>query len=328
MGIACLIMRVARTLTLDETRIEEVPDPVCGDGEVVCRVLACATCGSDVQPHYVGPKLPAVLGHELTGEVVEVGRGVDGVRPGDRVAIHHHVPCGACERCRRGHETLCPTFRGTRIDPGGFAEYVRIEPRLVGELYPLGGLDPVVATLTEPLACAVRAQERIGLRARDRLLVLGAGTSGLLAIAAARARGVERIFVAEPDAGRRSRARAWGAEPHDGEPVDVAIACTTAVAAIAGAAEALDAGGTLCVYAPPAPGTLLPVDANALFSRELRVLSSWSAGPREMRAALGLLQGDAVRASEVVTHRLPLERTGDALALQRSGDAYKVAVLP
>ena len=137
-------MKVARTLTEAETVLEEAPDPVAGPGEVVCRVLACATCGSDVQSFYVRRKLPAVLGHEPAGEVVEVGAGVQGVAVGDRVAIHHHAPCGECRRCRRGHETLCERFRSTRLDPGGFAEYVRLQPELVDELLPLDDMDPVL----------------------------------------------------------------------------------------------------------------------------------------------------------------------------------------
>src|SRR3954468_22866882 len=190
-------MRAAVTVALGETRVEELPDPACGPGDVVCRVLACATCGSDVAGHYVARKLPAVLGHEPAGEVVEVGRDVRGPRVGERVAIHHHAPCGACPRCAAGHETLCARFRATRLDPGGFAEYVRVEAALVGELLPLGGLDPVVATLTEPLACALRAQARVP---GDRLLVVGAGASGLLHVAAARDRA--RVFVREPDPAR------------------------------------------------------------------------------------------------------------------------------
>jgi L-iditol 2-dehydrogenase len=213
-------MRAARTLSLDSTVIVDLDDPVCGPGEVVCRVLASATCGSDVLGWYVTRKLPAVLGHEPVGEVVEVGAGVTRVAPGDRVAIHHHAACGACRVCAAGHETLCPQFRATRLDPGGFAEYVRVQRELVDELLPLDGLDPVAATCTEPLACAIRAQDRVGLSPRDTLLVVGAGASGLLHVAAARARGVERVLVAEPHADRRRRAVAWGAEPFGGADDD------------------------------------------------------------------------------------------------------------
>ena len=318
-------MKVARTVDPGDTRVETVPDPVCGPGEVVCRVLACATCGSDVQDFYVARKLPAVLGHEPAGEVVEVGDGVTSVRPGDRVAIHHHVPCGSCERCRGGHETLCAQFRATGLDPGGFAEYVRLTAPLAGELLALDGLDPVAATCTEPLACALRAQDRAGARVGRSLLVVGAGASGLLHVAAARARGIE-VCVAEPDPARRALAVAWGASEHDGEPVDVAIACTSKRAAIAVAAEALGAGGTLLLYAP----TVEPVPLTGwdVFARELTVTASWSAGPGDMRAALALLQAGAVATEELIGARFDLAGTGDALAAQRSGAVLKAVVLP
>jgi L-iditol 2-dehydrogenase len=336
-------VKVARTVSPGETRVEEVPDPVAGPGEVVCRVLACATCGSDVQDFYVARKLPAVLGHEPAGEVVSTGTGVRGVAVGDVVAIHHHAPCGACERCARGHETLCAAYRASGLDPGGFAEYVRLPAGLVGELLPLDGLDPVVATLTEPLGCALRAQARCGV-ARDRsLLVVGAGASGLLQIAAARARGVERVYVAEPDDARRALAVTWGAHEHEGGDdvgapgaadessagaVDVAIVCTSSPAAIAAGAAALDVGGTLCVYAPTAPGEPLPVGGWDVFSRELHITSSWSAGPADMRAALALLRAGAVRVDELITARFGLAGTGAALAAQRSGAALKAVVCP
>lgn len=321
-------MRVARTISLDETRIEQAPDPICGAGDVVCRVLACSTCGSDVIDWYVRRKVPAVLGHEPAGEVVEVGADVRGVAVGDRVAIHHHAPCGECRRCRRGHETLCERFRSTRLDPGGFAEYVRVSADLVDELLPLDGMDPVLATLTEPLGCALRAQDRAGLRPGDALLVVGAGAAGLLHIAAAHARGIDAVWVREPRPDRLALAESWGATAHGNEPVDVAIVCAEAPEAIAAAADAVAPGGALCLYAPPSPGTPLGIDGNAIFMGELEVCASWSAGPGDMRAALDLLRRGAVRAGELITHRFPLDRTGEALAAQRSGEAMKAVVVP
>jgi L-iditol 2-dehydrogenase len=307
-------VRVARTYSLDDTRVEEVPDPACGPGEVVCRVLACATCGSDVQDWYVARKLPAVLGHELTGEVVESR--ADGVEAGTRVVIHHHSPCGACAVCRSGHETLCAQFRSTALDPGGFSEYVRVEADLVGELLPLDGLDPVLATLTEPLACAMRATPEV-----DSLLVVGAGASGLLHIAAARA---GEVHVLEPREDRRARAIAWGAQEWDGRPVAAAVVCTPRADAIAAAVDALGPGGKLCLYAPPGPGEAA-VDGNAIFMKELQVSASWSAGPADMRAALAFLRD---RPLDLVERTFGLEQTGEALRLQKSGEALKAAVLP
>ncbi len=321
-------MRVARSLTPDQVVLEECPEPVAGPGEVVCRVLACGVCGSDVSPYYVARKLPAVLGHELVGEVLEIGAGVDGVGAGDIVAVHHHAPCGQCRRCRRGHETLCEQFRATGLDPGGFAERVRVPAPLVGELLALDGLDPLAGTFVEPLACVLRALDRAGLRAGDALLVVGAGSNGLLAIAAAHARAVDVVWVREPRADRRHLAESWGAAHHADEPVDVALVTTASGAAIAAGAAALAPGGVLCLYAPPPPGTPLDLDSEGLFLREIDVRASYSAGPGDMRAALELISSGRLDPVGLVTHRLGLADTGRALDLQRRGEALKAVVQP
>jgi len=322
-------MRVARSFAAGDVRIEEADDPEPGAGEVVCEVLACGVCASDVTDWYVAPRLPAVLGHELVGTITAVGPDAAAPQPGTRVAIHHHAPCGECRRCRRGHETLCERFRATRLDPGGFAEKVRITRELTAELLELpSGLDPATATFIEPLACVLRAQDRAGLRPGDALLVVGAGVNGLLQIAAAHARGVEAVWVREPRPERLELAEAWGAEHHGNELVDAAIVCTPRPDAIASAAGALAPGGTLCLYAPPAPGAPIPVDGSELFLRELKVTASYSAGPRDMRAARELIATRRIDPRELISHRLPLEETGRALDLQRQAAALKVVVEP
>jgi len=322
-------MRVARSFAAGDVRIEEAEDPEPGPGEVVCDVLACGVCASDVTDWYVAPRLPAVLGHELVGTITAAA--ADAIAPpiGARVAIHHHAPCGECRRCRRGHETLCERFRATRLDPGGFAEKVRISPELTAELLELpDSLDELAGTFVEPLACVLRAQDRAGLRAGDALLVVGAGVNGLLQIAAAHARGVEAVWVREPRAERLELAERWGAEHHGNELVDVAMVCTPKPDAIAAAAQATAPGGTVCLYAPPAPGAPLPIDGSELFLRELAVTASYSAGPGDMRAALELIAEDRIDPTPLVSHRLPLEQTGKALDLQRSATALKVVVEP
>jgi len=322
-------MRVARSFAPGDVRIEEAPEPEPGPGEVVCDVVACGVCGSDVTDWYIAPRLPAVLGHEVVGTVRTLGEGVTAAAVGARVAIHHHTPCGECRRCRRGHETLCERFRATRLDPGGFAERVRVSQELVEELLELpDGLDPVTATFIEPLACVLRAQDRAGLRAGDSLLVVGAGVNGLLQIAAAHARGVEVVWVREPRKERLELAEAWGAEHHGNELVDVAIACTPKPEAIEAAAAAVAPGGTLCFYAPPAPYAPPGLDATALYLREITVTASYSAGPGDMRAALQLIAERRFDPTPLVSHRLPLDETGRALDLQRRAGGLKVVVEP
>jgi L-iditol 2-dehydrogenase len=321
-------MRVARSVTTHDVVIEEADEPEVGEGDVLCRVLACGVCGSDVLDSWVAKKVPVVLGHELSGEVVAVGADVREVAVGDRVVVHHHAPCGECRRCRRGHETLCERFRATALDPGGFAERVRVPADLVDELLVLDGLDPERATFVEPLACVLRAFERSGLRAGDTLLVVGCGTSGLLAVAAARARGIEVVWARDPRAERLERALALGAERHGNELIDVAIVCTPKPAAIAAGFAAVAPGGSLCLYAPPSPGEALGLDGHALYVGEIDVCASYSAGPDDMRAALSLVASGRVDPLSLVTHRLGLDETGRALELARSGEAIKALVLP
>jgi len=321
-------VRVARSLTSREVAVEERPDPAPGPGELVCRVLACGVCGSDVSETYVSRKLPAVLGHEVVGEVLDAGAGVTAWAPGDRVVIHHHVPCGECRRCARGHETLCEQFRSTALDPGGFAERVRLSAPLVGELLALGDVDPVAGTFVEPLGCVLRALDRARLQPGDSLLVVGAGSNGLLAVAAAHVRGIEAVWIREPREDRRGLAEALGATAHGDEPVDAAFVTTADAEAIAGAAAALGPGGTLCLYATTGPGTPVGLDTEQLFLREITVCSSWSAGPADMRAAFELIQSGRIDVLALVTHRLGLGEVARALDLQRRGEALKAVVVP
>jgi L-iditol 2-dehydrogenase len=224
---------------------------------------------------------------------------------------------------------MCERFRATKLDPGGFAERVRIPSELVDELLPLPDeLDPVAATFIEPLACVLRALDRAGARAGDSLLVVGAGVNGLLTIAAAHARAVEVVWVREPRPERLEMALDHHAERHGNELVDVAIVCTPKPDAIGHAFSSVAPGGTLCLYAPPAPSAPPDFDATDLFLRELTITASYSAGPADMREALRLITGGHIDPLPLVSHRLPLEETATALALQRRGEALKAVVLP
>jgi L-iditol 2-dehydrogenase len=291
-------MKVAFTDARGETRLEDAPDPQCGPGDVVCRVLACAAGDADLDA-----ALPAVLGREPSGEVVAVGAGVDAVADGDAVAIHTR-----------------------ELEPGGFAEYVRVPAR--GELLPLEGVDPVAATLLDPLAAALRAQDRAELTGEDALLVVGTGVRGLLHVAAAFARGVEDVLIRESHPDLRALAQRWGARPYGGERVTVAIVTTPAPRDLADAAETLAAGGRLLLHADPRPRSIILVDAHTLAERELRLTASHGAGPHHARAALTLLRAGAVPIADLITARFSLALAGDALAAQRSGAALKAVVLP
>jgi L-iditol 2-dehydrogenase len=278
--------------------LTELPDPD-GDGELV-RVRACGLCGTDVQKIGQAPE-GTVLGHEVVAE-----RG-----DGERVALIHHLPCGRCDRCRAGHESTCAEFRAATIVPGGFAERVRAREVLALP----EEVDDAVATFAEPLACVLRAVERLP---RGRVLVVGCGFSGLLFVQALLRRGDE-VFVADPLVERIELARGYGAERVDG-PVDAAVLC--AHAGLDGALAVLEAGGTLLVFSwlvEPAR-----VDLEAVLRRELSIVGSCSATPVAMRDAIELLP----ELDPVPTLVLPLERFGEGLEAYRRHEAVKVVFTP
>jgi L-iditol 2-dehydrogenase len=324
-----------------DVRIEELERPRPGPGELLVEMRACGICGSDLLDWYIEPRAPVVLGHEPVGVVVETGAALDGPLPevGTRVFAHHHVPCGRCERCLRGRETLCETFKKTRIHPGGFSEYILVPaPNVALDVLavPDAVSDPA-ATVIEPLACVVRGQRRAGVSPDMRLLVVGGGQIGLLNAQAAVAAGA-RVAVAEPLSERRalaSRLGARGVEPDaaavlgalEGRPT-VALICTGAWAAWTLALDAIDAGGIVQLFAPASPGATRSFDANDLFFRELEVQASYSAGPGDTRAALELIESGAVQPETLITHRFALEETAKALEAARRREAVKAIVTP
>lgn len=333
-------MRAAVYHAPGDVRIEEVERPTPGPGEVLLEMRACGICGSDLLDWYIERRAPVVLGHEPVGVVVETGMPIDGPLPeaSTRVFAHHHVPCQRCELCRRGHETLCETFKRTRIHPGGFAEYILV-PAKNAALDVLGLPDAVsdaAATAIEPLACVVRGQRRAPVSDETRVLVVGGGQIGLLNAQAALAAGAT-VAVAEPLPGRRALAVRLGAravEPDAGAVIDalgapptLAVLCTGADAAWALALEAIDAGGTIQLFAPASPEATRSFDANDVFFREIEIQASYSAGPSDTRAALELIRSGAVRPEELVTHRFPLEETAMALDAARRREAVKAIVV-
>ncbi|WP_028059829.1 alcohol dehydrogenase catalytic domain-containing protein [Candidatus Solirubrobacter pratensis] len=314
-----------------EVRLEERAAPVPGRGEVLVEMRACGICGSDLMEWYLASRVPLVLGHEPAGVVVAVGEGAPAA-VGERVFVHHHVPCGECEHCRRGHETLCDTFKATRIEPGGFSELILVPARNVAvDLLPLpDSVSDEAATLVEPLACCVRGLERARVGDGTRLLVIGGGQMGLLTAQAAVARGAS-VTLAEPLQARRELARELGArgvEPRAeqvGTP-NVIMLATGAAAAWELALACADRGAVIQLFAPSGPGQERSFVVDEVFFKELEIQASYSAGPRDTRAALALIESGAVTPEKLITHRFGLEDTGAALAMARSREGVKVIV--
>jgi len=339
-------MRVAMYYSNRDVRLENLPVPKVGSGELLIRTRASGICGSDLMEWYRIKKAPLVLGHEVTGEVAEVGEGVENFKVGDRVFSSHHVPCGKCRYCLSGHQSVCDLLRTTHFDPGGFAEYIRV-PRINVELGTLRIPDTMTfdeGSFIEPLACVVRAQRFAGLTAGQTVLVMGSGISGLLHIQLARARGATRILATDISDFRLKAAEQFGADAtihgsadvparvrdlNDGRPADVVIVCTGAMPAIQQAIRSVDRGGTLLFFAPTAAGVDVPIPLFDYWRDEISVLTSYAGSGEDLKESLELIRAHKVRVGDMVTHRLPLAQAGLGFQLTANGqNSIKVILDP
>ena len=325
--------------------VEEVPLRPPEAGELLVRVRACGLCPGEMMDWYMARKAPVVPGHEVVAEVVRAGDGVGGFAPGDRVFVHHHAPCLACRACRRGDHVHCPTFRRTRLIPGGLAEYALVPAEIVrADVRPLPPvLSDEAATFVEPLACVVKSCRRAGVAAGDRVLVIGLGVMGLLHALLARRLGAEVVVGADRVASRLARAAALGAHVVDvdredlveatrqrtgGQGADVVVVGPGTVQALEAGLSCAAPGGTLVVFTPAPPEARWPVPVHDLYFREVRVVPSYSAAPPDTEQALRYLT-EGLPVDDLVTHRLPLDRAAEGYALVRQAtEALKVVVRP
>jgi len=340
-------MRVAMYYNNKDIRIEEMPKPEIGPGELLVRVEASGVCGSDVMEWYRIHKAPLVLGHEIAGEVVAVGEGVTRYTVGDRISASHHVPCNACHYCLSGNHTACDTLRRTNFDPGGFAEFLRLPAINVDRgVYLLP--DEVSfeeATFIEPLACVLRAQRRAQIGPGKTVLVLGSGIGGLLHIHLAGKLGATRVVATDIDNSRLRAATRFGAdlalnateeiktklrEANEGRLADSIMVCTGAVTAMQQAMECVERGGTILFFAPTDKDVTIPLSINNLFWRnDVTLTTSYAGDYADHMTALQLIQAKRVSVKEMITHRLGLAETEEGFRLvAQAGDSIKVIIAP
>ena len=340
-------MRVAMYYNNHDVRLEEMPVPEIGPGELLLKVEASGLCGSDVMEWYRIQRAPMVLGHEVSGEVVQVGAGVDRYKEGDRMVVTHHVPCNACHWCLNNRHTACDTLHQTNFDPGGFSEYLRIPQINVDRgVFPIPDHVPYEeASITEPLACVYRGQKRANLQPGQNVLVLGSGLAGLLHINLARALGAGRIIATDMVDYRLQAARRLGAdtafsatedvparlrEANDGRLADLVIVCTGALPALHQALQSVERGGTVLFFAPTEPGVSLPVPINDVFFRnDVTLTTTYAGAPADLATALEMIGSGRVQVGQMISHRLGLAEAGLGFKLTaEAGDSLKVIIQP
>ena len=330
-----------------DVRVEEMPTPQIGPGELLVRVEASGICGSDVMEWYRLDRAPLVLGHEIGGQIVAVGDGVESYKEGERVSAAHHVPCNTCYYCLSGHHTVCDTLRRTNFDPGGFAEYIRLPAINVdrGVFLLPDEVSFEEATFIEPLACVRRGQRRAQMQPGQSVLVIGSGISGLLHIQLACALGAGCIVATDISSYRLETAQHFGADiaihaedysparlrqVNQGRLADLVIVCTGATSAVNQALESVERGGTILFFAPTNPGVTIPISINDLFWRnDITLTTSYAGSPADYAEARELIRARRVRVREMITHRLGLAETGLGFQLvAEAQNSIKVIIEP
>lgn len=347
-------MTVAACAAGGAVRLETRPRLEPGPGEMLLRLRCAGLCGTDLfKLRYGTAPEGAVLGHEVVGTVEALGPGARGFAPGDRVVVPHHAACGKCDLCRRGSQPLCPAFRENLLVPGGFSDWVLVRERAVREA--ACGLPPHLAdeaaVFLEPAACVLRGIRHARLEETSLagtgpgcVAVLGAGSMGLLHLLVLKTLYPDlRVGVSDPQEERRELARRLGAdaatppgeaaretlrELSAGLDAD-AVFDTVGGAAVLEEALALSRpGGAVVLFAHAETGERAGFDLNAFFKSERRLLGSYSSSLGEQREIYRLLATRRLDPSPLVTHRLPLSRFAEAVALARDRRALKVLLVP
>lgn len=319
--------------------VEDVPVPEIGAGEMLVRVDACGVCVTDVKK--IEKKLlpgPRIFGHEIAGTVARLGPGVTRWREGDRVVVHHHIPCGSCFYCGVQAYAQCERYKangttaGFAPSGGGFAEYVRALDWIVerGAIAIPDGVSAEEASFVEPVNTCLKAVVKAGVRAGQTVLVVGQGPIGLLLMQLARWAGAD-VFASDTMADRLEKSRALGAvaaldartedvtrelrAATGGRGADCTLLAAVGPAPFAQALEATRSGGSVMVFSATSPGETAVVDLGALCVAEKQILTSYSASVDVQDTAAQLVFGREIRVRELITHRLPLDQAPAAVEL-------------
>lgn len=319
--------------------VVETPAPrLHGENEILVRTAVCGICSGDLMPWYLQNKVGTVLGHEIAGWAIEVGSEVSHVRPGDLVFLHHHAPCLACAACERGAFVHCPTWRASKLDPGGMAEFIRV-PAVIARVdaFAVPGLAIEQAVFIEPLACCVKALQRVPRLPGSRGVVVGCGVMGLLNLMTSLALGAHEVVAVEPDPERQHKALTCGAaEVLTPEEAERSLAASAEFVVIGpGHSNVIHQslayvrpGGTAVLFTPTPAGVQTSLDLGDLYFREISLVPSYSCGPVDTRFAYELLRERRIQPQGLVTHRFHLHDIQRAYDTARAGGAaLKVLVV-
>jgi L-iditol 2-dehydrogenase len=309
-------------------------------------VKASGICGSDVMEWYRIKKAPRILGHEITGDIVEIGKNVKKYKSGDRIFVSHHVPCNACKFCLNNQHTLCHTLHSTNFYPGGFAEYLRVPEINVdrGVFVLPNEISYDEGVFIEPLACVVRGLKTAEMKPGQTVLVIGSGISGLLQIKLAKAWNAGKILAIDIKEYRLNAAKKFGAHAvihakddvpeqvkkyNDGKLADLVILCTGAVPAVKQTLKSVESGGTILFFAPTESGVEIPFPLFDLWNKQIKMVSTYAGSPDDITSAIELIKSKKVNVVDMISHKLPLSEAAKGFQLvAKAQQSMKVILKP
>ncbi|MDI9636659.1 alcohol dehydrogenase catalytic domain-containing protein [Kamptonema cortianum] len=316
-------MKLARYLGDGKVGVFEEDKPSCPPGGLLVQTQACGLCSGELMAWYMDRKVPHVLGHEVSGQVVES----DDFRypVGSLVAPHHHAPCGSCELCMRGAYVHCPTWQATKLVPGGMAEFFAVPAENLADTHLVNDLSPSLAALIEPLACVVKCLRRTSYRPDEKAAVIGLGVMGLF-----HARLMPNCVAYDFNPERIERARSQGIDarhPDDAEPgATCVIVCPGTASALQFAFNLAGPDARIGLFAPLPPGPQ-EIDMESLYMRDAVLVNSYSCGPNDTAEAVSILRTQPFTAEEFVSDFVTLNDLPKAYAKMKAGEILKAMVI-
>ncbi len=327
--------------------VEDTSKPETGTGDVLVKMAACGICGSDLEKVYGKYSQPSTrLGHEPSGIIEKVGESVTDFKKGDRVFVHHHVPCYSCHYCLHGNETMCKKYSETNLSPCGLAEEFIVPEWNVnhgGILKIPDSMDFDEAALIEPLACCIRAWSKLSFQKGDSVAIFGIGSTGMMHVMLSHTHEFEKIFCIDVNEFRLDFAKKFNITDAlkssdselknkvflqtDDRGVDIAIVATGSLQAISSAIELVRKGGTVILFGVPSSGATLNVDMSKVYSKEITLFTSYAASDADTKAALELIGTSKIDVKKLITHRYQITDAPKAFEHAHNGiDSMKIII--
>jgi L-iditol 2-dehydrogenase len=327
--------------------VEDVEKPILGIGDVLVKMHACGICGSDLEKVFGKYSQPSTrLGHEPSGTIEKVGENVTDYKKGDRIFVHHHVPCYSCHFCLHGNETMCEKYSETNLSPCGLAEEFIVPQWNVNH----GGILKIPdsmsfeeAAMIEPLACCIRAWNKFSFQKGDSTAIFGVGATGMMHVMLSIVHEFDKIFCIDVNEFRLEFAKKFNItdaikssvpgikqkilDQTDNRGVDVAIVATGSLQALSSAIDLVRKGGTVVMFGVPSKGAMINLNMSVIYSKEITMISSYAASDSDTKAALELIQSSKIDVKKLITHRYNIKDSPKAFEHAHHGvDSMKIII--